>query len=191
MLSNVMSLSPEIDEVLVSICNANLDFYCTETWLKNHTDNNFVLVSGYNIIPRDRVSSDHGGICMYVRDSIRYDVLSDFMDENFEVLWVKIPRGILFIIVGAVYHPPSANDSLILDYLYQSLSNIEAFFPDCGLFLLGDFNKLNCCRLRNVFGLRQTVPFPTRGQSNLDLVFTNLSAFYDVPKKFGQEAEYI
>ena len=70
-LSNVMSLSPKIDEVRVAICNANLDFICiTETWLKNHIDNNFVLVSGYNIICRDRVTRDHGGICMYVRDSI-------------------------------------------------------------------------------------------------------------------------
>ena len=86
-----MCLSPKIDEVRVAICNANLDFICiTETWLKNHIANNFVLVSGYNIICRDRVTSNHGGICMYVRDSIRYDVLSDLMDENFEVPWVKI-----------------------------------------------------------------------------------------------------
>ena len=189
MLSNVMSLSPKIDKVGVAICNANLDFICiTETWLKSHIDDNFVLVPGYNIIRRDRVTSDHGGICMYVRDSIRYDVLSDFMDKNFEVLWVKIrpkrlPRGIPSIIVGTVYHPPNAIDSLILNYLYESLSKIEAIFPDCGLFLLGDFNKLNCSRLRNAFDLRQIVPFPTRGQSKLDLVFTNLSAFYDVPKK--------
>ena len=107
---------------------------------------------------------------------------------NFEVLWVKIrpkrlPRGIPSIIVGTVYHPPSAIDSLILNYLYESLSKIEAIFPDCGLFLLGDLNKLNCSRLRNAFDLHQIVPFPTRGQSKLDLVFTNLSAFYDVPKK--------
>ena len=56
-------------------------------------------------------------------------------------------------------------------------------FFDCGIFFLGDFNKLNCSRLRNVFGPRQIVPFPTRGQSNLDLVFPILSASYDVPKK--------
>ena len=110
------------------------------------------------------------------------------MDENFEVLWVKIrpkrlPRGIPSIIVGTAYHPPSATDSLILDYLYEPLSKIKAIFPDCGIFVLGDFKKLNCSHLRNVFGLRQIVHFPTPGQSNLDLVFTNLSAFYDVPKK--------
>ena len=119
MLSNVMCVSPKIDEVRVAICNANLDFICiTETWLKNHIANNFVLVSGYNITCRDRVASNHGGICMYVRDSIRYDVLSDLMDENFEVPWVKIrpkrlPRRVPSIIVGTVYHPPCATDSLI------------------------------------------------------------------------------
>ena len=70
-LSNVISLSPKIDKVRVTICNANLDFICiTETWLKNHIDDNFVLVPGYNIIRRDRETSDHEGICTYVRDSI-------------------------------------------------------------------------------------------------------------------------
>ena len=110
------------------------------------------------------------------------------MDENFEVLWVKIrpkwlPRGIPTINVGTIYHPPSATNSLILNYLCESLSKIKAIFPDCGLFLSGDFNKLNCYRLRNALDLRQIVPFPTRGQSKLDLVFNNLSDFYDVPKK--------
>lgn len=119
MLSNVMSLSPKIDEVRVAICNANLDFICiTEKWLKNHMHNNFVFVSGYNITCRDRVTGNHGGICMYVRDSIRYDDLSDLMDENFEVLWVtirpkRLPRGVPSIIVGTVYHPPCATDPLI------------------------------------------------------------------------------
>lgn len=83
---------------------------------QNHID--LVLVSGYNITRRDRVTSNHGGICMYALDSIRYDVSSDLMRENFKVLWVKmgpkrLPRGVPSIIVGTVCHPPSATDSLI------------------------------------------------------------------------------
>ena len=112
------------------------------------------------------------------------------MDENFEVLWVKIcpprlPRGISSIVVGTVYHPPRAgySDRQMSDYLLESLSKIEARFPDCGLIILGDFNNLNSTRVRNAYGLKQIVPFPTRGASHLDLVFTNLNAFYDVPKK--------
>ena len=112
MVSNVQSLSPKIDEVRVMISNANLDFACiTETWLKDHINDHTVSVSGCNIIRRDREVIDHGGVCMYVRESMRFETLSDFMDENFEVLWVRIcpprlPRGVSSIVVGTVYHPP-------------------------------------------------------------------------------------
>ena len=63
------------------------------------------------------------------------------------------------------------------------MSRIEAQFSDCGVILLGDFNKLDLSRFANAFGVKQVVSFSTRGQSKLDLVFTNLNAFYDVPKK--------
>ena len=69
------------------------------------------------------------------------------------------------------------------NYLYESMSRIEAQFSDCGVILLGDFNKLDLSRFANAFGVKQVVSFSTRGQSKLDLVFTNLNAFYDVPKK--------
>ena len=51
------------------------------------------------------------------------------------------------------------------------------------MILLGDFNKLNVPRIKNTRGIKQIVPFPSRGESKLDLVYTNLSAFYNVPKK--------
>lgn len=63
------------------------------------------------------------------------------------------------------------------------MSSLEAQFPDCGLILLGDFNKLNLLRVANAFNVKQVVPFPTRGQSKLDLVFTNVNAYYDMPRK--------
>ena len=90
MVSNVQSLSPKIDEVRVMISNANLDFTCiTKTWLKDHINDHTVSVSGYNIIRRDRKVIDHGGVCMYVRESIGFETLSDLMDENFEFYGLK------------------------------------------------------------------------------------------------------
>jgi hypothetical protein len=79
---------------------------------------------------------------------VRHNVLIDLMDKNLKVLWIKIrpdrlPRGIQSIFIGTVYHPPSASNSLIQNYLYESLSKIEGRSPDCGVILLGDFNKLN------------------------------------------------
>jgi hypothetical protein len=152
-----------------ALCNANLDFVCiTETWLKDHIVDNIVSVSGYNIIRQDRKIIDHGGICMYVRDSIRFKVLHDLMDENFEVLWVQIflqrlPRGVPSVIVGIVYHPPSASDALILDFLYESILKIEAQFPDSGILLLGDFTAIT------------VVSRPAVSKLRLDLVFSEPS----------------
>ena len=143
LLSNVMSLAPKIDEIREVVHNANLDLVCiTESWLKDHIDNNSVAISGYNVIRRDRI----GGICLYVKESIRFKILDDMADENFQVSWTqlrhsRLPRGITCIIVGLVYHSPNAADGPIFDYLYNCLSIIEARFPGCGTILLGDFNK--------------------------------------------------
>lgn len=67
------------------------------------------------------------------------------------------------------------------NYLCESMSRIETQFPDCGVILLGDFNKLDLSHFANAFGVKQVVPSPTCGQSKLDLVFTSFHAFYDVP----------
>ena len=180
LVSNVMSLSPKIDEVRATICNANLDFVCiAESWLKPHTPDNFVSISGFNIIRLDRKTSEHGGVCMYVRDYIRLKI------SFCQILWTIILKFCGFkcgcriqsIVVGTVYHPPSSGDP----YLQEAMSNVEARFPDCGVILLGDFSKLDMSRIKNAYCGKQVVPFQARGNSKLDLVFTNLIAFYDVP----------
>ncbi|EDO26094.1 predicted protein [Nematostella vectensis] len=132
LLSNVRSLAPKIDEVREAISNANLDLACiTETWLRNHIHNNVIAVSGYNLVRRDRTKDQHGGVCIFIKDSIKYQVLEDLMDDEFEVLWIqlrpsRLPRGITSIVVGLVYHPPSAADMPMLEYLHSCLSTMEA-----------------------------------------------------------------
>ena len=190
LLSNVMLLAPKIDEICEVVHNANFDLVCiTESWLKDHIDDNSVAISGYNVIRRDRTEVEHGGICLYIKESIRFKTLDDMADENFEILWIRwrpsrLPRGITCIIVGLVYHSPNAVHGPILEYLYNCLSIIEARFPSCGTILLGDFNKAlvkKSPRLSDGFKLKQLVNFPTRGINMLDPVFTNLSDYYDSP----------
>ncbi|CAB4034046.1 RNA-directed DNA polymerase from mobile element jockey, partial [Paramuricea clavata] len=110
--------------------------------------------------------------------------------NSIQVLWTQIspqrlPRGISSIVIGTVYHPPSSMDFLMLDYLYNSLSSIEASFPGCGIILLGDFNQLNGSRLCNFYKLKQIVNFPTRGSNTLDKIYTNLKRFYSPPIKMS------
>ena len=63
LVSNVMSLAPKIDELRHVLQNANLDCVCiTESWLRNHIHDNMVALKGFNIIRKDRVESEHGGV---------------------------------------------------------------------------------------------------------------------------------
>ena len=187
LVSNVMSLAPKIDELRHVLQNANLDCVCiTESWLRTHIHDNVVALKGFNIIRKDRVESEHGGVCVYVKDTIKFTILDDLHDPSFEMLWIKLrptrlPRGCTSIVVGTLYHPPSASDLAIMEYLTKCLSIIESRFANCGLLVLGDFNRLDITPLRNNFQLKQIVHFPTRGRRTLDLILTNISEYYQAP----------
>ena len=140
------------------------------------------------------VLQNRGSNPTYQTTSYQFRVLisSDWTERLFcQILWTivlrvqiwlsRLPRGTQSIVVGTVYHPPSSSDPFILAYLQEAVSNVEARFPDCRVILLGDFNKLDMIIIKNAYGVKQVVPFPTRANSKLDLVFTNMSAFYDVP----------
>ena len=192
LLSNVMSLAPKLDEVSDAITNANLDIACiSETWLRDHIHDNVISIPGYNLVRRDRIDVIHGGVCTYIKKGLKYTVLEDLYDDKIEAIWLqlppsRLPRGISCIIITIVYHPQTdkgVSDPEILHYLYDSMSTIESRFSNCGVLIIGDFNRLDTSRFRNAFKLKQTVKFHTRGNQTLDLVLTIIEKFYEEPIK--------
>lgn len=186
LLANVMSLVPKIDEISCFVNEHKPDLISlTETWLRNDVNvNNILCLPGYNLIFRNRSRDNHGGVCLYSANSIKAKVLSQLHHPDLEVLWVylrssRLPRGIPCIVSGSIYHPPSADDNVMLDYLYTSLTTIEGLYPGCGILLSGDFNRLRVSRLLNQFKLKQLVRVPTRGDNILDLIITNMNTVYD------------
>ena len=63
----------------------------------------------------------------------------------------------------------------MLNHLSNSLSNVESTFLNCGLIVVGDFNRLDVSSLKRHFKLKQTVKSATRGQAILDLILTNMA----------------
>ena len=96
---------------------------------------------------------------------------TDFLGA-FQVLWL----------VGILYHPPGGDDKLIRDHLFQTLSSIESNYPNSGIILAGDFNRLNISRILKQFCLKQLVKVPIRNDAILDLVLTNLHDHYCSPE---------
>jgi len=133
-VSNVMSLAPKLVEVQEFLLRTQVDLaFIIETWLKTTIANTVVDMPGYSIIRRDRMSSDHGGVCPYIKENgSRFKQLQELSCcDDHEVLWVqlrsnRLPRGNRFssLIVAVVYHShwTETENSSMREYLFRSIS---------------------------------------------------------------------
>ena len=187
-----MSLEPNIDEIAhaITTMDAGLAFF-TETWLKRSIPDEPININGYRIFRRDRVGWQHGGVCVYVKSSIKCSVLTDYHHSDHEVLWAdlrpsRLLRGFSNIIVGVIYQYPDADDAAMKEYLISSLVSLEASYPNCAFILAGDFNRTVLPMAQSAvksFNLKPTVKFPTRGDRTLDQIFTNLDDYFSAPTR--------
>ena len=133
----------------------------------------------------------HGGVCLYVKSSIKCSVLTDYLHPDIEVLWAdlrpsRLPRGFPNIFVGVIYRYPDADDATMKEYLISSLVSLEASYPNCAFILAGDFNRTFLPMVQSAvksFNLKPTVKFPTRGDRTLDQIFTNLDDYFSAPTR--------
>ena len=90
------------------------------------------------------------------------------------------------MVLAVVYYPartsPVESDGPNLsNNPFDSLTRVEALFPNCGIVIVGDFNRLNTTSLQNHFKLKQLVESPIRGQGTLDLFLTNMYDYFSAP----------
>ena len=101
-VSNVMSLAPKVDELRHVVKYANLNFVCiSESWLKSHIHDNVVALESYNIIRRERTETEHGGMCEYIKNTIKFTVVNDLQDPLFEAS----PKGLQLCSSGSFLSP--------------------------------------------------------------------------------------
>ena len=144
MLSNTMSLAPKLVEIQEFLLRKRVDIgLITETWLNDNISDSFAHIDGYNLHRKDRLIKQHGGVCIYLRDGIMYEVPENLnCCQDHEIFWLKLnpkrlPRGYSCLIVAVVYHLPGADSQLITNHLFQSLSAAEPTFPKL---------RTYCCR---------------------------------------------
>ena len=49
-----------------------------------------VTLESYNIIRRDRTETEHGGVCVCIKNTIKFTVVDDLEDRSFEALWIQM-----------------------------------------------------------------------------------------------------
>ena len=111
----------------------------------------------------------------------------DIPDE-IEIFWLhirpnRLPRTVSSIIVGALYFPDENQDImlLMLNHIQDTLDLMRVQYPDAGICIMGDMNKLDVSQLCRNNNLVQVVDKPTRGNSILDKIVTNFAQFYSTP----------
>ena len=180
---NVRSLLPKISELSVILHRTKASVMAvSETHLDSSISNNEVNIQGYTMIRRDRNRSG-GGVCLFIKDTVSFNVRQDLEEENFEAVFVDIlfPKSRPFL-VGVCYRPPSD-----CNFLAKFRGVIDRLDLANEAYILGDFNvcmsKAQSSLARqylgilNSFSFTQLITDPTRitasTKSILDHILTN------------------
>jgi len=179
---NAQSLLGHFEEIKMLVEERTIDILCiSETWLHQEMDSNFINIPNFKVYRCD--AGRGGGVCIYVRDTLKSNRISATAVSNTAVedVWVTVQSNMLpSFIIGAVYRHPHATS--------ESFEYIEKVFREMSLkqkplFILGDLNddltksnaKLAKMIKKNKF--EQIIDKPTRITENtsslLDLIITN------------------
>lgn len=118
---NVRSLVPKLGEIADYVRENGLDAIAiSETWLTPAVSSTDIPLTGYKLFRLDRAGSRGGGVCIYIRSSLRPGLIS--CDGTMEQLWVHFKCSHITISFGVVYRPHTLNYKLFTDALEESLS---------------------------------------------------------------------
>ena len=143
---NVQSLNAKIDQLRVYITdlrmnNCQFQAICLqETWLGSHHDTSTLEIDNYNLILKPHKASRHGGLAIYLEDSIQYEIID--IEESptnvWEGLFIKVTLNDRKFVLGNVYRPPRDNLENYQSFTNEFENVIKQFPGD--VTICGDYN---------------------------------------------------
>ena len=135
---NIRSMKANFNTLVAELLHGQSKFgvigVC-ETKMTNDTENLY-QIPNYKLFTNN-VSSNMGGVCMYVHDTIGCNLISKFsiITEYIESLFLEVIINRKPTIIGIIYHRPGTSLPLFQEKLTDILSNIHT---NC--VLMGDIN---------------------------------------------------
>ncbi|TRZ14270.1 hypothetical protein HGM15179_012835 [Zosterops borbonicus] len=185
MYTNARSMGNKQEELEVMVQQQSYDVVAsTEMWWDDSHSWSTAL-DGYKLFRRDRKGRRGGGLALYIKkafDSIDIETNED----GDECLWVRIKgrANKADIVLGVCYRPPIQEEE-VGNLFYKQLETVSG---SSALVLVGNFNLPAICWELNTAEKRQSRKFlecmddnflsqlvgePIRGETMLDLLFTN------------------
>ena len=179
---NVQSIVPKLDILLAELYEFDILAF-SETWLSPSVNNDDLLMQSYQIPERkDRVGDNHGGVMLYVKESIHYTRRNDLEPIGTECLWIELTLKHKHLLFGLFYRPPNSDSAY-----FSSIEDSVHLASDTGIqdiIVTGDFNynmlsaqlSVKIKNLCEEFSLTQTINQPTHytehSSSVLDIILT-------------------
>lgn len=135
---NVQSLLPKIDIIETEL--TNYDLLCfTETWLSPNVLDNDVLLTGFKApIRYDRPNDAHGGVAVYIKESLYSKRRSDLEIRGVENIWIEVKLKHRSVLIGTFYRPPNSDVSILTDIEASIDLAFDSGIKD--IIITGDFN---------------------------------------------------
>ena len=154
----------------------------SETWLSADIKNNEISINGYHPpVRKDRSDDPHGGVAIYVKNSLICKERHDLSIPQLEAVWIETKIGQDKLLIESFYRPPNSKSDYweLIDQPIKNVSSTPHKFM-----VLGDFNtnflsnpSPQLLDVINFNNLQQVVTHPTRitetSATLLDLVLTS------------------
>ena len=187
----------------------------TETWLREAIDDTEIKIPGYNVYRSDRKSEKnrnfpHGGVLLYIRESIIVNNISTFSNGVCKAIFADINSVKLSIFL--VYRPPKTTLEQFREVMDFCRDRVQHLPSNQLIITMGDFNfpkdviawaksefggtvatikgeKSESSKSAEILldfttdlGMVQQVEKPTRDRNILDLLFVNDNAMINSTK---------
>ena len=81
----------------------------SETWLSADIKNNEISIDGYHPpVRKDRSDDPHGGVAIYVKNSLICKERHDLSISQLEAVWIETKIGQDKLLIGSFYRPPNS-----------------------------------------------------------------------------------
>ncbi|MCG7868583.1 MAG: endonuclease/exonuclease/phosphatase family protein [Candidatus Thiodiazotropha taylori] len=135
---NIQSISSKLDLLHAELFHFDILAF-TETWLSASIETNDLMLESYNKPERkDRVGDHHGGVMLYVKETIFYKRREDLEIRGVENIWIELANNHKRILFGIFYRPPNS-DANYFSNIEDSLAlAVDTAISD--IIVTGDFN---------------------------------------------------
>ncbi|KAK3087298.1 hypothetical protein FSP39_004356 [Pinctada imbricata] len=179
---NIQSIKPKLHTIEYIL--KDFDLLCfTESWLNSDTDDNDIILTGFQKPFRnDRNDRPGGGVIVYAKKNVYCKRRYDFELPGLECIWIEIKNRHNHLLCGTFYRPPNSQSN-VWDLIENSIelafdSNIK------DIIITGDFNENQLdpskSKIRDItltYNLHQLVSDPTSytetSSTLIDLLLTN------------------